>query len=127
MIDIDFLGSLDKNPFEFHHYGIDSFSLYVGGKQIASGGLHLNTENEKGSEMEYKTLFVGSGIRHSNADLQISHAMYVNGYFMLLFNLTPDYGASGGHTSHPDSGNIRNDAKFKKALPVATTCLLYTE
>ena len=77
--------------------------------------------------MAYKMLFEGTGIRHSNVGLQISHAMHVNGYFMLLFDLTPDHDASEGHASHPDSGNIRIAAKFKKALTVATTCLLYTE
>ncbi len=75
LIDKDFLGSLDKNPFEFHYYGTDSFSLYVYCKQIPIGSLHLNTDNEKGSVMAYRTLFEGSGIRHSNAGLQISHAM----------------------------------------------------
>ena len=46
---------------------------------------------------------------------------------MLLFDLTPDRGASEGHTSHPDSGNIRIEARFAKVLPVAITCLLYFE
>ena len=101
--------------------------MYVNAKQIHSGGLHLNTDHEKGSVMAYRTLLVGTGIRHSNAGLQISQAMYVNGYFMLLFDLTPDHGASEGHTSRSDSGNIKIELKFKKALPVATTCLLYSE
>ena len=30
--------------------------------------------------------------------------MYVNGYVMLLFDLTPNHGASDGHNSHHDSG-----------------------
>ena len=122
-----FLGSLDRNPFEFHHYDMDYFSLYVNGKQIPSGGLHLNTDKEKTSVMAYRTLFEESGIRHSNAGLQISHAMYVNGYFMVHYGLTPDHGASDGHTSHADSVNIRTELKFKKALPVATICLFYLE
>ena len=67
----------------------------------------------------------GTGIRHSKAGVQISHAMYVNGYFILLFDLMTDHGVSEGHTSHPDSGNIRIEAKFKIALPVAITYLLY--
>ena len=46
---------------------------------------------------------------------------------MLLFDLTPDQVASEGHTSHPDSGNIRVEARFSKTLPVSTTCLLYLE
>ena len=77
--------------------------------------------------MEYRTLFEGSGIRHSNLGLQVSHASFVNGYFMLLFDLTPDQGASEGHTSHSDSGNIRIEARFSKALPLATTYLLYVD
>ena len=46
---------------------------------------------------------------------------------MLVFDLTPDNGASEGRTSHPECGNIRIEARFAKALPVATTCLLYLE
>ena len=119
MIDnTNFLGTLDTNPFDFHHYDMTYLTLYLNGKQIPSGGLHLDTAREKESVMAYRTLFEGSGIRHSNTGLHISHASFVNGYFMLLFE---------GHTSHPDSGNIRIEARFAKVLPVAITCLLYLE
>ena len=77
--------------------------------------------------MAYRTLFEGSGIRHSNSGLQVTHPSFMNGYFMLLFDLTPDQGASEGHTSHPDSGNIRVEVRFSKALPVVTNCLMYLE
>jgi hypothetical protein len=53
--------------------------------------------------------------------------MYIAGYFMLFFDPTPDHGTAEGHTSHSDSGNIRIEVKFKKALPDAITCLLYLE
>jgi hypothetical protein len=43
----DFLGSMDTNPFQFHHYDISYFSLYVNSKQIPSGGLYLDTVREK--------------------------------------------------------------------------------
>jgi len=46
---------------------------------------------------------------------------------MLLFDLTPDQGASEGHTSHPEQSNIRLELKFAKPLPEAITCLLYLE
>jgi hypothetical protein len=72
--------------------------------------------------MEYRTLFEASGIWHSNAGLQITHDMFIAGFFMLLFDLTPDHGASECHTSHPTNGNIRIVAKFKEALPDAVTC-----
>ena len=74
--------------------------------------------------MAYRTLFEGSGIHHSNSELQITPEMYIKGYFILLFDLTPDRAASG-HTSHPDTGNVRIELKFAKELPDAITCLIY--
>ena len=128
MIDnTEFLGSLTTNPFRLHHFDMNYFTLYINGKQIHSGGLHLDTAREKGSVIAYRTLFVGSGVRHSNTGLQISHASFINAYFMPILDLTPDHGASEGHSSHADIGNIRIEVRFSKALPAATTCLLYLE
>ena len=53
--------------------------------------------------------------------------MYIDGYFMLLFDLTPDFGASEGYSSHMDNCNIRLELKFSKPLPDSITCLLYLE
>jgi hypothetical protein len=77
--------------------------------------------------MGYRNLFEASGIQRSNAGFQITHDMYIAGYFILLFHLTHDKGASDGHTSHPDSVNIRIEIKFANPLPDAVTCLLYLE
>jgi hypothetical protein len=77
--------------------------------------------------MAHRTLFEGSGIHHSNTGLQITPDTYINGSFVLLFDLTPDRAASDSHTSNPDHGNIRIELKFAKALPDAITCLLYLE
>ena len=77
--------------------------------------------------MGYRTLFEGSGIHHSNLGLQITPAMYTNGFFILVFDLTPDLAASEGHASDSAHGHIRLDLKFKKALPEPVVCLLYIE
>ena len=53
--------------------------------------------------------------------------MYINGYFMLRFDLTTDRDTSEGHMSHPANGNIRIEMKFNKPLPEAITFLLYLE
>jgi len=82
-------------------------------------------DHEKASVMGYRTLFEASGIHHSNSGLQITHDRYINGYFMLFFDLTPDRSVSEGHQSHPENGNIRIELKFSKPLPEAITCLLY--
>ena len=86
----------------------------MNGKQFPNEGLSLYMDHEKISVTDYRTLFVGSGIHHSNAGHQITHDIFVNGYFILLFVLTTDRRASECQTSHPD-----------KPLPEAITCLLY--
>ena len=123
----DFIGSLDTNPFNFRHYDLSHFTLFYNGRPIPSEGLPMNMGHEKTSVLAYNTLFEGSGIRHSNAGLQVTHDMFKAGYFMLLFDLTPDRAASEGHVSLPTQGNIRLELKFDKPLPDAVTCLLYLE
>jgi len=75
----------------------------------------------------YWTFFEDSGIHHSNSGLEITHDMYMNGNFMLLFDLKPDQATSEGHTSHPDKGNIRVELKFSKPLTQPITCIFYFE
>ena len=53
--------------------------------------------------------------------------MYINGYFMLLIDLTPDHAASAAHTSIPEKGNIRIELQFSRPLLEAITCMLYLE
>jgi len=123
----EFLGSVTTNPCHFRHYVLSSFALNVNGRQVPTEGLSLGMNHKKTSVMGYRTLFEVSGIHHSNSGLQITHDMYINGYFMLLFDLTPDRAASEGHTSHPDNGNIRVELKFSKPLPEPITCIFYLE
>ena len=87
----------------------------------------MNMGNEKTSVLAYNPHFEGSGIRHSNAGLQLTHDMFIAGYFMLRFYLTPDRDASECHISLPDQGNIRLELRYDKPLPEDVTCLLYLE
>jgi hypothetical protein len=123
----DFLGSVESNPYNFRHYKLSNFAMYVNGKQLPSEGLSTNFGHAKTAVMGYRTIFKGSGIHHSDASNQITLDMFVNGYFMLLFDLTPDQAASEGHMSHASNGHIRLDLKFAEALPEALNILLYLE
>jgi hypothetical protein len=123
----DFIGSRDSNPYKFRHYDISDFSLLVNGRQVPNEGLSLGMDHEKTSVMGYTTPFEASGMHHSNSGLRITHDLYINGFLMLLFDLTPDHSASESHTSHPENGNIRIEAKFNRPLSEAITCLLYLE
>ena len=95
----DFLGSKDSNPYNLRHYDLTNFTMYVNGRQIPNESLSLDMDNEKTSVRGYTTLFECTGIHHSNSGLQITHDMYINGFFMILYDLTPDLAASEGHAS----------------------------
>ena len=96
-------------------------------KHFPNEDLTLGMDHEKSSVMGYRTLFDESGIHHSKTGLQMTHDIYLNGYFMLLFGLPRDRRASEGHMSLPENGIIRLELKFNKPLPEATTCLLHLE
>ena len=123
----DFNGSVDTNSYKIRHYDIIEFSLYVNGRRLPSEGLSLEMDHEQTSVIVYRILFEGSGIDHSNTGLQITHDMYINGFFMLLFDLTPDHAASEAHTSLTENGNNRIELQFSRPLPEAITCVLYLE
>jgi len=108
----DFLGSMDSNPYNFRHYDLENFAMYVNNRQIPPKGVNLLRGNEKTAVMGYRTLFEGSGIQHSNLGIQITPDKLINGFFMLVFDLTPDLAASEGHTSDPVTGHIRLELKF---------------
>ena len=99
----------------------------MNGKQYPNEHLCLGMDHEKTSVMGYRTLVEASSMHHWNTGLQITHDMYINGSFMLLFELTPDRGVSKRHTSDPENGTIRIELKFNKPLPEAITCLFYPE
>ena len=123
----DFLGAINTNPYNFQHFGLSTFVMYVNCKQISSEGLNIDTGHEK--HLLWHTILFLKALAFTirTRGLQITHDMYIKGYFMLLFDLTPDLAASEGHTSPVEAGNIRIELSFKEALKEAITCLLYLE
>ena len=117
---------MNSNPFNVRHYSLENFVMYVDGRQIPPKGVNLLMGHEKTAVMGYRTTFEGSGIHHSNSGLQITPDKYINGFFMLVFYLTPDLAASG-HTTDPVTGNIRLELKFGKDLPNPISVSLYLE
>jgi hypothetical protein len=91
--------------------------MYVNGKKIPSEGLFTNFGHAKTKVTAYRTIFKGCDIHHSNTGHQITHNMYINEYFMLLVDVTPDQAACEGHVSPPTNGHISLELKFAEPLP----------
>ena len=66
VVNTDFIGSLDSNPFKFQHYDISNISLFVNGKHFPYEVPSLGVDHEKISVMVYRIFFQASGIYHSN-------------------------------------------------------------
>ena len=79
-----FPGSRDSNPYNFRHYDLTNFTMYLNGRQIPSESLSMNMGHEKTSVRGYATLFEGTGNHHSNSGLQITYDMYIIGFVMIL-------------------------------------------
>ena len=43
----DFTGSVDSNPFNFQHFNLSSFVMYVNGQQIPTEELHVDAKFKK--------------------------------------------------------------------------------
>ena len=56
----------------------------MNGKQFHNEDLTLGKDHEETSVMGYRTPLEASDIHHWNSGLQLTHNMYINGYFMLL-------------------------------------------
>ncbi|EFN76689.1 Uncharacterized protein F54H12.2, partial [Harpegnathos saltator] len=80
-----FNGARHLNPFNFQHYGINFFSLYLDGTQIPSRPLQLKfSGNEMLYAETYHTLFSGTGIHFLNETNSISREDYSAGYLSLF-------------------------------------------
>jgi len=99
----------------------------VNGKPFPNNGLTVDMSSDKTSVMAYRGIFQAAGIHHANSGLELTHDMFISGYTIFPFDLTPDRSATESHTSQSDNGNIRIDLTFAKELPETLTCLLYCE
>jgi hypothetical protein len=75
----------------------------------------------------YETPFSGTRIQHDVRSRMINLAIFLEGFFMLGFDLTPDMSADEPHNSFLCQGNVRIEARFKLVLTELVTYILFTE
>jgi hypothetical protein len=119
-------GNVILNPFNFQHFDMNFFSLYIDGKQIPSKPLQPNI-SDKLYIQSYHSMFSGTGIMNLDDGNCISRSDYPNGYFLHAFDLTPDFSANCNHWTLQKQGCVRMDVHFKSALTETITCVVYAE
>lgn len=125
-----FNGNVKKNPFNFQHFKLNYFTLYVDGEQVPSSKpLQPDISGaEMNYVMAYHTLFTGTGIQFGDAGNNIVRGDYPCGYWLMAFDLTPDMSASeSSHWNLVRNGNLRIELGFTEALTDTVNCIVYAE
>lgn len=128
MIDNDaYNGVKNKNPFNFKHNNIESFSLFVNGVQHPTDTIITDFQNSDISARAYSSLFSTTGTLHTSNGGLITKKMFGNGYFILGFDLTNDSSCTSVCTSMSNQGTIRLEGRFGTPISRTITCLLYLQ
>jgi hypothetical protein len=119
-------GSINKNPFKFHHYNLNYLCILNGAQMIPSKPYQPNFEKNLYGR-SYLSLFTDLNRYHNSPNVNITFDEYKGGYTLYAVDLTPDMASNESHISINKSGNIAIDIKFGSALPETVTLLVYAE
>lgn len=121
-----FNGNLKKNPFNFEHFGLNYFSMYLDSIQIPSKPFTPDFKSGQYTR-EYYSLFEGSGVYFADTGNTISLTEYPSGYCLMAFDLTPDLSCNDQHWNLIKSGTLRTEIRFSEPLPNTVTLIVFAE
>lgn len=113
----DFNGKKDRNPFLFKHSKLTQIGVYKDGIPVPSIPLTPDFQNGNYTE-EYMALMDAMDMTSSDGDIGITRNDYTNGYTLFAFNLSPDK-VIAGHGQPLRDGNLRIEMMFAEALTKA--------
>ena len=125
MIDADaYIGNWEKNPLNFQHYDISRAAFFIDDETIAKPPYLLNPT--QGQYLEpLMELYHILGKAGEDQDIGISPEEYINGLFLLPFDVTPTSAANMEYLSKKKEGNCRIELQFRKPLPNNIIILAY--
>lgn len=119
-------GDVLQNPFNFQHFDLETISVSINGIEVAPRNLtfDFNQKNPR-SQHGYFSLFKQLNLHKFDQPNLIDRNLYNNGCFLLAYDLTPDRDTDCANFIN--SGALRIEAKFSKALPASITVLAYLQ
>ena len=122
MNDDSYNGNCKKNPFSFQHYNLTQIGISVNGEEVPSLKLSFD---DKLFITAYNTLFSGSGKLHGNSGNIIKREDYLEGYTIIVADLTPYEIGDNFDLKTEETPSI--DLVFKNPLAAAINILVYAE
>ena len=125
MVDANsYIGNWRKNPLNFKHYDISSAAFYIYDGSIAKQPYKLNPSEGKFIK-PFMELYSILGKAGEDVDTGISTENYLEGTFLLPFDVTPTSAANMEYLCRKTGGNCRIELQFRKPLPHNIMILTY--
>ena len=121
-------GSYGTNPYNFQHFNLNKFGVFLDGQQIPLRPITPKFSAEGGQQymLNYQTLYSGLNKQYKDFGSIVDRDEYANGYCLICLDLTPDY-SGGGHFQLRKNGNLRMELGFSEALPSTVNVVVYAE
>ena len=121
-------GSYGTNPYNFQHFNLNKFGVFLDGQQIPLRPLTSKFSEDGGQQyiLNYQTLYSGLNKQYKDFGSIVDREDYPNGYCLLCLDLTPDY-SGGGHFQLRKNGNLRLELGFAEPLPSTVNVVVYAE
>ena len=114
MIDADsYIGNWRKNPLNFQHYDIQRAAFHIDDESIVKPPYKLDPKNGQFIE-PFMELYSILGKAGDDMDIGIDPNDFVNGMFILPFDVTPTSAANMEYLSKKEGGHCRIELQFKK-------------
>ena len=119
-----YYGNYTKNPFHMQHFGLSHASLSFGGKTFPPNGYSLNLKENNFIECFHK-LYEVFGRYPEDFSFGLDSEAWLNGNFLLPFDLSIDECYKSSFTSPKKYGSLKLSLKWDKPLDSIITILVF--
>jgi hypothetical protein len=119
-------GQPTRNPYHFHHFGLNKITLYKNGVAFPWNG-HQPDFAQMDYRLQYMSLLRTLGFTDQDTQFNIDYEEYGSGFTLFGFDLVGDRKTGGDVTHVPEFGEITFQLNFKQALNKAVTMLVFCE
>lgn len=123
MFDNTAFTSRKKSPFNFQHFTLSYFAVYVNGQAIPFQPITMDFDKGD-STVAYTEFLKNLDIYGKDVGLAITHEDWSNGFFMMAINFSS---MAGDCVDYMEDGSIKFELKFETPLARAVTTLFYAE
>lgn len=122
-------GYYTKNPFNFQHFNLNQFGLFVDNVPVTGNVMRLNFNAASGRTIipAFNNMFEVTDTWLQDAGNQLDRSDFAGGYAIYCFEIEPNFGNDGSYLSLLKQGNVRLEVQFSSALAHATSCIVYAE